>query len=426
MDDYDPNQAPQRMQRLMHKLYPLNRSLTGQGVRQTLSVIKDQLPLEIVEVSSGTPLYDWEVPLEWNFKQAFIEDSTGKRIIDAADHNLHLVGYSAPVDQAMSLAELKPHLHSLPEHPEWIPYRTSYYKRDWGFCLRHRQLLELAEGMYRVRIDSTLEHGSMTYGQCVLPGEEGKEVLISCHICHPSLANDNLSGMVVAVELGRFLQTITRRYTWRILFVPATLGALAWMKAHEATLQRVSYGLVLACVGDEGPSTYKRSRRGNADIDRIMEQVLCESKQPYAIQDFSPLGYDQRQYCSPGFDLPVGSLMRTPNGCFAAYHTSADDLDFVKAWALADSLNKCIAAAQMIESNRTYLNICPKGEVRLGKRGLYEPGPTMDAMLWVLNLSDGKHDLLAIARRANMEYGLIALAAQRLVENELLREHLGQ
>jgi aminopeptidase-like protein len=323
----------------------------------------------------------------------------------------------------MTLEELKPHLHTLPGHPDWIPYRTTYYNRTWGFCLSHNQFTQLKPGSYRVRIAATLAPGHLTYGECILPGDSDSEVLISAHACHPSLANDNLSSIAVAVELARHLAARPRRHTWRILFAPGTIGALAWLKNNEPRLDRLHAGLVLACLGDPGPSTYKRSRIANAAVDRAMEQVLTDSNAPHALEDFAPTGYDQRQYCSPGFNLPVGSLMRTPNGQFPQYHTSADNLDLVQAPALADSLAKLIAAAHILETNRTYLNRHPKGELQLGQRGLYTTGPALDALLWTLNFSDGRHDLLSIARRSKLSYPLIAEAADKLAKAGILQEH---
>jgi aminopeptidase-like protein len=416
-----------RMHRLIAELYPICRSITGDGVRQTLEMIRKHLPLQIHEVPTGTHAFDWTVPNEWNLREAYIEDASGRRVVDARHSNLHVVGYSVPVDQTMSLQELRPHLHSLPGQPELIPYRTSYYTQTWGFCLPHSTLTALAEGPYRVRIDSTLAPGSLTYGEVFYPGATDQEVLITAHLCHPSLCNDNLSGIATLVELGNYLSGINRRYGYRLLLAPATIGAIVWLARNEARVPLIRHGLVLACVGDEGKSTYKQSRRGDAEIDVAMAKALKDSGSAYEIQPFTPYGYDQRQYCSPGFDLPMGGLMRTPNGCFPEYHTSADNLDFVKPWALADSLNKCIAAIRILETNRKYLNLNPKCEPQLGRRGLYrpmggqaDPGLLQRAMLWVLNYSDGSRDLLQIADKSGLPYGAIYEAAVALQEKSLL------
>jgi aminopeptidase-like protein len=259
-----------RMHALAAELYPIPRSLTGDGVRQTLTRLAELIPLVIEEVPTGTPVLDWTVPKEWNVSEAYIEDSSGRRVVDFADCNLHLLGYSVPVDCQMSLAELKEHVFTLPDRPDWIPYRTSYYKEAWGFCMSQRQLDRLTEDEYRIRIDSSLEDGSLTYGECFLEGETQDEVLVSCHVCHPSLANDNLSGIVVATELARALASAPRRYSYRFLFIPGTIGSITWLARNPEQVRAIQHGLVLTCVGDPGHSTYKRSRRGDAEVDRAV------------------------------------------------------------------------------------------------------------------------------------------------------------
>src|SRR5688572_467331 len=318
-------------------LYPICRSITGDGVRQTLRRLGEELDLQVCEVPTGTAVFDWTIPKEWNVREAYIKNSTGATIVDFKASNLHLVNYSTPVHQRMSLAALRPHLHSIPEHPDWIPYKTSYYAETWGFCLTDRVLASLREDEYEVFIDSSLEDGHLTLGQCVIPGQTTDETLFSSHVCHPSLCNDNLSGVSVAVSLARLLARATHRYTYRFLFNPGTIGAIAWLAQHEETAPRIKHGLVLACVGDRGQVTYKRSRRGDAFIDRAVAHVLKGKGGEPAMTDFSPYGYDERQYCSPGFDLSVGVLSRTPHGQFAEYHTSADNLDFVDPASLADT-----------------------------------------------------------------------------------------
>lgn len=422
-----PRAEGEEMHALVRELYPVCRSITGDGMRQTLRRIGRELPLEMVEVPSGTPVFDWTVPREWNITDAYIKNGRGERIVDFQRHSLHVVSYSVPVDATMSLAELRPHLHSLPDHPDWIPYRTSYYAESWGFCLPHRQLERLAEDRYEVRIDSTLAPGSLTYGECLIAGESSDEVLVSCHSCHPSLANDNLSGMAVAVALGReLLGRERRRLSYRLLFIPGTIGSITWLARNREGAGRIRHGLVLSCVGDPGSSTYKRSRRGDALVDRAVEHVLRTSGAPYAVEDFVPYGYDERQYCSPGFDLPVGCFMRTPNGRFPEYHSSADDVDFVRAESLADSLRKVRAVIDVLEDDAAYVNTLPFCEPQLGRRGLYRatgghslPGYEM-ALLWVLNLSDGGHTLLDIAERAKLPFEVVSRAARDLRTQDLL------
>jgi aminopeptidase-like protein len=321
----------------------------------------------------------------------------------------------------MTLEELKPHLHSLPEQPNLIPYRTSYYKESWGFCLSHQQLQQLADSMYDVCIDSTLAPGHLTIGECYLPGESRDEILLSTHICHPSLANDNLSGVALAVALAQRLKARRRRYSYRFLFIPGTIGSITWLALNEEKTRHIRHGLVLTCVGDAGALTYKRSRRGSAEIDRAAAHVLRTVGEPHRMIDFFPYGYDERQYCSPGFDLAVGCLMRSQHGTFPEYHTSADDLSFIQPEQLAHSFSTVWEIVMLLESNHVYLNTNPKCEPRLGKRGLYGGvGGTRHgafdelALLWVLNLSDGTNDLLAIADRAGMRFTEIERAAAAL------------
>lgn len=415
------------LHRWIGDLYPICRSLTGEGVRETLRRLGQLLPLSVREVPSGTRVLDWTVPLEWNLRDAWIESSRGERIVDVRRSTLHVVGYSRPVRARLSLAELRPHLFSLPEHPDWIPYRTSYYADGWGFCLSDRQLRTLPDDRYEVCIDATLEPGSLTYGECEIPGEVEDEILLSTHICHPSLGNDNLSGMVIAAFLGQRLAAQRRRHTHRLLFIPGTIGSITWLALNESRLGRIAHGLVLTCLGDPGPPTYKRSRRGHAPIDRAAAHVLA-ARGDHQLLDFAPWGYDERQFCSPGFDLPVGCLMRTPHGQFPQYHTSADDLDFVRPDALEQSLELCVAILDLVDRDRVFVNRQPKGEPQLGRRGLYPPmggGPQATerlALLWMLNLSDGRHSLLDIAERSGLPFDVVYRAATTLAEHDLLRE----
>ena len=424
--DPAPEAVGAGLHQLIADLYPICRSITGEGVRKTLRHLQTLIPLDIHEVPSGTPVFDWTVPQEWNIRDAFVADARGERIVDFRHHNLHVVGYSRPVNVRMSLAELRPHLHSDPAHPDWTPYRTGYWAETWGFCLPHRQLMGLAEGEYEVVVDATLRDGSLTYGEYLVPGETTDEVLVSAHVCHPSLANDNLSGIAVAAELARRLAARPTRYSYRFLFIPGTIGAITWLARNEAGLGRIRHGLVVANLGDAGVMHYKLSRRGDAEIDRAVEYVLA-ARGAHEIRDFTPYGYDERQFCSPGIDLPVGCLSRTPWGEFPEYHTSADDLDLVRPSALADLLAAFVAVVDLLERNRRYVNLQPKGEPQLGRRGLYAAigggagaKNRQMAMLWVLNLSDGTHDLLAIARRAQLDFAAVAEAAGTLTEHGLL------
>jgi aminopeptidase-like protein len=417
------------MYALACELFPICRSLTGDGVRRTLDILRKHLPLSSIEVPSGTPVFDWVVPNEWNIRDAWIEDEYGKRVVDFTVNNLHVVSYSTPIRQRMTLAALKPYLHSLPGQPDLIPYRTTYYREDWGFCLSHRQLQRLPDGLYDVCIDSTLAPGHLTMGEWYLPGESQEEVLLSAHICHPSLANDNLSGLALAVALANRLQERRRRYSYRLLFIPGTIGSITWLALNESKTKNIKHGLVLTCVGDSGAPTYKRSRRGAAEIDRAATHVLRCAGAPHRIMDFFPYGYDERQYCSPGFDLAVGCFMRSQHGTFPEYHTSADDMSFIRPEHMADSFERVWEILEVLENNRVYLNTNPKCEPRLGKRGLYGAlGGTRHGafdelgLLWVLNLSDGRHDLLTIAERAGMRFSEVERAASALHACGLLEE----
>jgi aminopeptidase-like protein len=417
----------EELYKLVAELYPICRSITGDGLRSTLEVVDREIGLEVSEVPTGTRVLDWTVPREWNVRDAWVKNAAGERVIDFQASNLHLVSYSVPVRATLPLAELKRHLHTLPEHPDWVPYRTSYYAENWGFCASQRLVDSLPDGDYEVRVDSTLADGHLTYGEHLVEGRTADEVLVSVHVCHPSLANDNLSGIAVASRLARLLGRSRPRYSYRFLFIPGTIGSITWLARNEDRLDRVRHGLVLACVGDPGGFTYKRSRRGDAEIDRAVAHVLERSGRPHRLVDFSPYGYDERQYCSPGFDLPVGSLSRSTYASYPEYHTSADDLDLVGPGQLQDSLELCWEVMQVLEGNRRCLNLSPKGEPQLGRRGLYgQIGGRSDAeqrqlaMLWVLNLSDGGHDLLAVAERAGLPFPLVAEVAGLLEEAGLL------
>ena len=426
MNILDEEQIGHSMHDRLVSLYPICRSITGNGVRETLSQLRSLLPLQIREVPSGTPVFDWVVPKEWNIRDAWIKNSDGVRVLDFNRHSLHVMSYSVPIHKTMPLKQLREHIYSLPNQPDCIPYRTSYYKEDWGFCMRHRELQELPDGDYEVCIDATLEPGSLTYGEFYLPGRTADEVLISAHVCHPSLANDNLSGVVVGAWLAAELaKKPMLRYSYRFVFAPGTIGAITWLAHNEEQTRKIKHGLVLSGLGDAGSITYKKSRQENAIIDRAVAHVVSSNGKAYAIQGFSPYGYDERQYCSPGFDLPVGCLSRSPYGTYPEYHTSADNPTFVRPESLADSLKVLLQTVQVLEEDLVYLNTQPKCEPQLGRRGLYEGlGGTEEpmAMLWVLNLADGKSTLLQMAERAKIPFAKLSAAARNLESHGLLRQ----
>ncbi len=425
----DWTQTGEEMYQLISELYPICRSITGDGVRQTLAAYKRLIPLEVHEVPSGTAIFDWTVPKEWNIRDAYIADLRGERVVDFRKSNLHVLNYSTPVRARMALKDLRPHLFTLPDKPEWIPYRTSYYKENWGFCLSQNHLDAMQDEEYEVVIDSSLEPGSLTYGEYFVQGETDDEVLISCHVCHPSLCNDNLSGNAVAIWLARALQQQQNlRYSYRFLFIPGTIGSITWLSRNEAAASRIRHGLVVVCVGDGGRFSYKTSRRGDALIDRAVKHVLKSEQGEYNLIDFYPYGYDERQYCSPGFNLAVGSLSRSTHGTFPEYHTSADNLSFISPRNLSESLEVYTKVLDVLENDRGYVNQNPKCEPQLGKRGLYSNVGAAThrafnemALLWVLNLSDGAHGLLDIAERSGMTFEAIKRAAEALLKCGLLK-----
>ena len=411
---------------LASRLYPICRSITGDGVRSSLDILRQHNAIQIYEVASGTAVFDWVVPKEWNIRDAYIANASGKRVVEFGKCNLHVMNGSIPVHATMPLSELKSYLFTNPEQPDWIPYRTTYYKETWGFCLSHNQMLQLEEGDYEVCIDSSLEPGHLTYGECFIPGETSEEVLISCHICHPSLANDNLSGVSVAIFLARLLSGRRSRYCYRFLFIPGTIGAITWLSRNRHTVDRIRHGLVLTCVGDSGRFHYKKSRRGNTEIDRAAALILKQENDANAVLEFSPYGYDERQYCSPGFNLPVGCLMRSVWGTFPEYHSSADNLDFIGPAQLAESLRVCVGIMDVLESNRCYSSLNPYCEPQLGRRNLYSSvggqsiADEVNARLWVLNFSDGEHSLLDIAERSGIAFSRLRDAAELLSRSGLL------
>jgi len=429
LDGLDPAALGAELHAGVRELYPLCRSITGDGLRDSLRLLQRRAPLVLHEVASGTKVFDWVVPREWNMRGARLLGPSGEVIVDAARLNLHVLNYSVPFRGKVSLKELQAHLHSIPEAPDLVPYRTSYYREAWGFCLSHSVRASLPAGEYQVEIDTTLADGSLTYGELVLPGAEEREVLLSTHCCHPSLANDNCAGMVMCAVLARMLSGMKHRYTYRFLFVPGTIGAITWLALNEQTARQIAHGLVAACVGDGGQLTYKRSRRGDAEIDRAAVLVLQRSGVAHEVRAFTPYGYDERQYNSPGFDLPVGSLTRTPYGEYPEYHTSADDPTLVKPEKLVDTLRRYLEIFEVLEGNVVYRNLQPKCEPQLGKRGLYgavggqsHAAADQMAMLWVLNQSDGSHSLLDVAERSGLAFAELVRAARALERAGLLRE----
>ena len=440
----------EKMHELMVELFPICRSITGNGLRKTLKILKIHVPLEIFEVPTKTKVFGWEIPREWNINDAYIKNSKGKKIVDFKKNNLHILNYSIPMNKKISLDELKPHLHSLPEYSDVIPYRTSYYNRDWGFCITHNQLLQLEEDEYEVLIDSTLENGSLSYGEYLIKGKSEDEVLLSCYTCHPSICNDNLSGVVLLTLLAKYLKKLSLQYSYRFLFIPETIGAITWLSRNEHNVTKIKHGLVATCVGDPGISTYKKSRQGNTEIDDTVIEILRDSGDEYKIIDFAPIGSDERQFCSPGFNLPVGSLRRTDPANFPEYHTSADNTEFVKAEYLADSFSKYFKVISKLEENfgkfhskklkekpyevdkkneQIFLNLNPKCEPKLNEFGLYKKigGSKYNnalTILWILNYSDGQHSLRDISLRSGIDFKQIKQAAKLLESKKLLKQIL--
>lgn len=418
------------LEQYFDRLFPINRSLTGNGNRETLKILSEIVDLQLHEVPSGTTCFDWTVPPEWNVMEAWIKSSSGETIVNFKDLNLHLLGYSIPFRGRMSLQELKSHLFSIPEMPETVPYLTSYYKENWGFCLKHSQLISLKEDTYEILIDSELNpNGSMTYGEAFLKGESEEEILFSTYICHPSLANNELSGPLVTSFIYKLLKGKKLRYNYRFLFLPETIGAIYYLSRYGSKLRdKLIAGFVVTTIGDNAPFTYKRSRMGDALPDRAVEMVLSQTEKDYTIEDFFPNGSDERQYCSPGFNLPVGSLMRTRYGKYREYHTSDDNKSFISFDAMQKSVEKYIEVVDVIEKNRIYTNHSPFCEPHLGKHGLY---PTLgsqkvvkeyvNATLWLLNLADGSNDLITISNRSKINFNLLVQVANELLKHGLIQ-----
>ena len=428
-------------QALLERLFPICRSITGDGVRTTLAVLQEHAPWQIEEYRSGTRVYDWTVPREWVIRDAWIADASGERVVDFRRNNLHVVGYSVPVRARMALERLRPHLHSLPAMPDAIPYRTSYYKESWGFCLSERQLAALDPAVeYEVAIDSELKDGALTLADGVLPGESGEEFLVSTYCCHPAMANDNLSGVIVATLLLRELASRPRRrHGWRFVALPETIGAIAYLAHHEAEMKRLAGGFVVTTCGGRGRFGVKESFLGNHLVDRVVAIALRDAGVEALRYPFAPDGSDERQYSSPAFRIPVTTISKDKYYEYPFYHTSLDDLGFVTGEALAASFALYRDAIDAIEENRVLRSRNPHGEPQLGRRGLYpqtggalhqQPAGAAQAaadnevelISWIMFLADGTHDLIDIARRSGAPFRDVVAVARKLETNGLVEE----
>ena len=412
---------------LIRELFPICRSLTGEGVRRTLGVLKREIDtLAVHEVPSGTSCFDWTVTDEWNVDDACVIDPEGQKVIDFKSSNLHLMGYSVPFEGEMSLEELNEHLYSLPEQPDLIPYVTSYYSPRWGFCIEHSRRARLRPGTYRVKIASRFSKGSLTYADAFLPGEEEREILLSTYVCHPSLANDNLSGPALMAALWKWLSRRRRRFSYRFVFVPETIGAIAYISRNlEELRRRTCAGYVLTCVGDNNAVSFLPSRRGDTVVDRVSRHVLSHRVPGYKEYSFLERGSDERQYCSPGVDLPVASIMRSKYGTYPEYHTSADDLDFISSEGLQGSFELYCRCLDLLERNRIYRVTSPC-EPQLGKRGLYPTlsmkGSAGDVRVYMnmLTYTDGENDLVDIAERIGVSAEELVPIAEKFLSHGLV------
>jgi aminopeptidase-like protein len=400
----------EKLSSYFHRLWPICRSITGDGLRESFKILQELMPLELTEVPSGTEVHDWTIPQEWNIKDAYIVTPQGKRVAEFRVNNLHVLNYSEPINAKVSFEELAAHVYTLPEMPTAIPYVTSYYERRWGFCMAHEEFEKLPkEGTYQVVIDSELKNGSLTYGQVVLPGNTSREVVISSYLCHPSMANNELSGPLVMAMLYQQLAALeNRKFTYRFVLAPETIGVIAFLSHYGPRLmEHCEAGWVLTCCGDSGPVHFKKSRRGNSLTDRISKHVLNSLPITWNELEFSVGGSDERQYCSPGYNLPIGSFMRTPYQKYPEYHTSLDNVDFISFAAMEESVELMFQIILGMEMNETYRNKIRFGEPQLGKRGLYPNAvmPNTDKreivhnMMHFLNWAEGELDLLDIAEK---------------------------
>ena len=449
MNDSKINQFSTKVSKLCELLFPIHRCITGNGTRETLKILKNNIDLTLHEIPTGTKVFDWQIPQEWNISDAYILNENNKKIVDYKKSNLHVLQYSVPIDKKLSLDELKKHLFTNSKHPDLIPYVTSYYSKNWVFCLSYNEFLKLKDETYHVMIDSKLKDGSLTYGELLIEGKIKNEILISTYVCHPSLYNDNLSGIVLTTLLAEYFLKNKPYYSIRFLFIPETIGSIAWLSINEKKLDNIEHGLVATCVGDSGVFTYKKTRDGDNTIDHVVEDVLINSKKPFKILDFWPSGSDERQYCSPGFNLPVGSLMRTPYENFEEYHTSGDNLNLMNPKNLVESLLLYISIINKLENypdesvlkkqkrkkktskfnEPVFLNLFPKCEPHLNKRGLYnsinqsknlEKMKTQKTIQWILNLSDGTNSINDIAKISKINSSFLLEISEILLKQKLL------
>lgn len=422
-----------RIESYFDRLWHINRSLTGDGNRETLKILSEIVDLQITEVPSGTTCLDWQVPPEWNAKEAWIKDENGEKIIDFKDDNLHLLGYSIPIHEKLSFTDLEKNLHTLPEQPDLIPYVTSYYKERWGFCMSHNQFIDLDKNQtYEVYIDSKLDaHGSMTVAEAYLPGKTDEEILLSTYICHPSMANNELSGpLVTAFLYEKLKQKQDLKYSYRFLFAPETIGSLYHLSQYgNYWKEKLTAGFVINCVGTDADFTYKKSRNGKTLVDKASELVLSQGERNFQLLDFFPRGSDERQYCSPGFDLPIGVLMRSMYQDYPEYHTSGDDKELVSFAAMYETVDTYLNIIDLMEKNAYYINQKPYGEPQLGKLGLYptlgsesKNNAYLDHLMWILNLADGKHDLIDMSKKGKIPLVNLYPIINKLYEKGLIQD----
>lgn len=411
------------------ELFPLCRSITGDGVRETFKRIQKFLPeLKIFEIPTGTKCFDWTIPKEWNISDAYIKNSAGERIVDFQKSNLHVVNYSIPVNLKMNKEELRPNLYTLPQMPDAIPYVTSYYQEKWGFCLSQNLLDSMKEDEYHVVIDSKLRDGSLSYAELLIPGQTDKEIFLSTYTCHPSMANNETSGPVLATFLAKFIAEEKRKYSYRIIFVPETIGAIAYLSKNiEAMKAKIHAGFQLTCVGDDRAYSYMPSRKGNTITDKIIKHALKHKVTSYRSYSFLERGSDERQYCAPGVELPVASIMRTKYAQYPEYHTSLDNMSLISAEGFQGSYNIHIECIKLLENNETYVATV-LGEPQLGKRGLRSNTGARGLVVNFLTISnilayaDGEADLIDLAESLNMYALDLVPSIEVLLQHELLKK----